>query len=162
MQTKHLRVLIHTWTKGEVGALKRFKPSSQIFLLTVPRRYFFCGSFVLFMTCVCHAFAFVQCCLVVTWRERADLLDLVCDAYCAYVTFLFGIVGQMWYLIVLIPDHCCLSYLHFWFWVPPFSRKYVTSCGALRKVAIINALLCSWSLMLGLAPETKWRENFLC
>ena len=26
-------------------------------LLTVLMRYFFCGSFVLFMSCVCHAFA---------------------------------------------------------------------------------------------------------
>ena len=35
MQTKHLCVLIHILTKGEVGALlKRFKPSSKIFLLT--------------------------------------------------------------------------------------------------------------------------------
>ena len=27
---------------------------------------FFCGSFVLFMYCVCHALATVNCCLVVT------------------------------------------------------------------------------------------------
>ena len=52
METKHLCVLIHIWTKGEVGVpLNRFKPSSKIFLLTVPRRCFFCGSFVLFMSC---------------------------------------------------------------------------------------------------------------
>ena len=95
--------LIHIWTKGEVGApWNRFKPSSKIFLLTIPRRYFFCGSFVLFMSCVCHAFAFIHCCLVVTWRERADLLALVCDVYCDFVTFLFGILGQVWYFIVLI------------------------------------------------------------
>ena len=32
MQTKHLCVLIHIWTKGEVGApLNTFKPSSKIF-----------------------------------------------------------------------------------------------------------------------------------
>ena len=32
MLTKHLCVLIHFWTKGEVGALfNRFKPSSKIF-----------------------------------------------------------------------------------------------------------------------------------
>ena len=36
-------------------------------------------SFVLFMSCVCHAFASVHCCLVVTCWERADLLALVCD-----------------------------------------------------------------------------------
>ena len=40
--------------------------SSKIFLLTVPSRYFFCGSFVLFMSCVCHAFASVLCRFVVT------------------------------------------------------------------------------------------------
>ena len=40
---------------------------------------FFCGSFVLLMSCVCHAFASVHCCLVVTCWERADLLSLVCD-----------------------------------------------------------------------------------
>ena len=44
MQTKHLCVFIQIWTKVEVGApWNRFKPSSKIFLLTIPRRYFFCG-----------------------------------------------------------------------------------------------------------------------
>ena len=57
----------------------RFKHSSKIFLLTVPRCYFFCGSFVLFMSCVCQPFMSVHCCLVVTCWERADLLALVCD-----------------------------------------------------------------------------------
>ena len=27
-----------------------------------------------------------------------------------FVTFPCGILGQVWYLIVLIPDLCCLSY----------------------------------------------------
>ena len=65
---------------------------------------------MLFMSCVSHAFASVHCCLVVTRRERADLLALVCDVYCDFVTFPFGILGQVWYLIVSIPDPCCLSY----------------------------------------------------
>ena len=39
----------------------------------------------------------------------ADLLALVCDVYCDFVTFPFGILGQVWYLIVSIPDPCCLS-----------------------------------------------------
>ena len=29
---------------------------------------------------------------------------------CVVVTFPFGILGQMWYLIVSIPDLCCLFY----------------------------------------------------
>ena len=33
---------------------------------------------MLFMSCVCHAFESVHCCLVVTCWERADLLALVC------------------------------------------------------------------------------------
>ena len=73
MQTKHLCVLIHIWTKGEVGALlNRFKPSSKISLLTVQRRCFFCGSFlscflILSRTSVCW-------CLVVTcWPLGARL-----------------------------------------------------------------------------------------
>ena len=62
---------------------------------------------MLFMSCICHAFASVHCCLVVTRKELADLLALVCE----FVTFPFGILGQVWYLIVSIPDPCCLSYL---------------------------------------------------
>ena len=29
---------------------------------------------------------------------------------CVVVTFPFGILGQVWYLIVSIPDLCCLFY----------------------------------------------------
>ena len=101
-------------TKGDVGVLwNRFKPSSKIFLLTVPRRFFFCGSFVLFKSCVCHAFASIHCRLVVTWRERSDLATLVCDVYCDFVISPFGILGQVWYLIVSIPDPCCLSNFYY-------------------------------------------------
>ena len=47
---------------------------------------------------------------VVTWMERVGLLALVCDVYCDFVNFSFGIMGQVWNLIVSIPDPCCLSY----------------------------------------------------
>ena len=59
-----------------------------------------------------HAFASVHCCLVVTSWERADLLTLVGDVYCIFVTFPCGIVGQVWYLIVSFPDLCHLSYFY--------------------------------------------------
>ena len=71
--------------------------------LSPPVKYFywpfFCGSFVLFMSCICHSFASVHCCAVVTWRERADLLALVCDVYCDFVTFPFGILGQVCFFV---------------------------------------------------------------
>ena len=37
----------------------------------------------------------------------------VCDVHCNFVTFPFGILGQVWYLIVSIPDSCCLSDLYY-------------------------------------------------
>ena len=60
-------------------------------LLTVPRLYFFCGSFMLLF---CLVFAMSLCasvymCFVVTCWERADLLALVCGVYCEFVTFPF-------------------------------------------------------------------------
>ena len=77
-KTKHLCVLIHIWAKGETCApLNRFKPSSKLFLLTVPRRCFFCGSFMLFLSSfIMLSFTSVCWCLVVTCWERADLLAL--------------------------------------------------------------------------------------
>ena len=37
--------------------------------------------------------------------KRADVLALVCGVHCDFVTFPFGVLGQVWYLIVSIPDH---------------------------------------------------------
>ena len=69
--TSELRMGLAQWN--------RFKPSSEIFLLTVPGWCFFCGSFVLFMPCVCHASTSVHCCLVVAfWEGGGGLLALVC------------------------------------------------------------------------------------
>ena len=62
-----------------------------------------------FASCVSRAFAPVHCCLVVTCWERADLLALVGDVYCIFVTFPCGILCQVWYLIVSFPDLCRLS-----------------------------------------------------
>ena len=38
---------------------------------------------------------------------------------CVFVTFPCGILGQVWYLIVSIPDHCRLSYFVKIYNVPP-------------------------------------------
>ena len=56
---------------------------------------------MLFMSCVCHAFASGE-------RLTAWLLFVMSN--CDFVTFPCGILGQVWYLIVLIPDLCRLSY----------------------------------------------------
>ena len=53
----------------------KLEPSSESILLTIPRRCFFCGSFLLvYASCWCVS---VPCSLVVTCWERADLLAVV-------------------------------------------------------------------------------------
>ena len=70
-----------------------------------------CGSFLLFMFRVNHAFLSVHCSLVVTCWERVNLLALVCVMfYCVFVTFPYVVLGQVWYLIVSISDLCLLNY----------------------------------------------------
>ena len=53
----------------------------------------------------------VYCSLVVTCLERADLLALLCVAFtCGYVTCPYSVLGQVWCLIVSIPDLCILPF----------------------------------------------------
>ena len=62
------------------------------------------------MFCVCHVFLFMHCSLVVTNWERADLLVLLYVMfYCVLVTFSYGILGQVWCLIVKLDDLCPCS-----------------------------------------------------
>ena len=52
VQAKRLCVLVHIWAGGGVGALLgRFGHSGRVFLLAVPGWCFFCGSFMLFLSC---------------------------------------------------------------------------------------------------------------
>ena len=37
--------------------------------------------------------------------------SFVCDVFLCFVTFPYGVLGQVWYLIVLIPNLCLLPYL---------------------------------------------------
>ena len=56
--------------------------------LSILRRCFFCGSFLLFRFCVCHALLSVLCSLAVTFWKRAGLLAfLVCDVFLCFCHF---------------------------------------------------------------------------
>ena len=69
----------------------------------------------MFLFCLVFAMslcASVYMCFVVTCWERADLLALVCGVLLWVCHFPIGILGQVWYLIVLIPDLCTLTYQH--------------------------------------------------
>ena len=50
---------------------------------------------------VCHAFLSVQCSLLVTCLERANLLALLCGVFCHLPVWC---PGSVWFLIVSIPD----------------------------------------------------------
>ena len=63
--------------------------------------------------CLCHTAMSVSCSLVVTFWGRADLLALLYVMFpCVFVTFPYGVLGQVWYLIVSITDLCLLPYFH--------------------------------------------------
>ena len=66
---------------------------------------FFCGLFLLFVfrVCLCRTVLSVPCSLMVTCWERADFLGLFCVIfYFVYVTFPYGVLWQVWYLVVSI------------------------------------------------------------
>ena len=65
---------------------------------------------MLFMCCVCNAFGlFITALWSPAGKGLASWLLFVMFS-CVFVTFPFGILGQVWYLIVSIPDICRLSY----------------------------------------------------
>ena len=101
--TSELRVRLAPWNW--------FKPSSTIFtdrskavLLLWIFYVFFCLVFAM------PLWASVYMCLVLTCWERTDMLALVCGVQLWVRHYPIGILGQVWYLIVSIPDLCTLIY----------------------------------------------------
>ena len=65
---------------------------------------------------ICHVFLSVHCSLVVTCWEMVKLLALLCVMFsCVFVTFPCGVLSQMKYLIVSIPDLYPLTYFDKYF-----------------------------------------------
>ena len=68
--------------------------------------YLLCVTLVFYYTVLS-----VPCSLVVTCWERADLLAILCGKFpCVVVTFPYGVLGQALYLVVTVPDICCLYF----------------------------------------------------
>ena len=105
-----------SWCTSELrvrlAPLNRFKPSSKIFYWPFQGGTSFVGS-LMFFFCLVFSMslcAFIYMCFVVTCWERADLLALVCGVLLWVCHFPIVILGQVWYLIVSIPDLCTLTY----------------------------------------------------
>ena len=69
----------------------------------------------MFHVCLCYAVLSVPSITsgpVITCKERADLLALLCVMFsCVFVTFPYGVSGQVWYLTVSISDRCLPLYI---------------------------------------------------
>ena len=77
---------------------------------------------------VCLLFLYVHCSHVITCLESADLFALLYVMFdCAFVTFSFGVFGQLWCLIVSIPDLCLLSYFKYNLTVHVFKIIFVNN-----------------------------------
>ena len=78
----------------------------SIFLLTFQGGVFLLTFFVIYLSCLSF-----HCSLVATCCERAGLLYVMFS--CVIVTFACGVLGQVWYLIVWIPEFCfLLTYIY--------------------------------------------------
>ena len=105
------------------NGLNRFKPSNKIFYWPfqggtsfVDRLCFFCLVFAM------PLWVSVYMCLVVTCQERAEPLALVCGVQMWVCYFPIGILGQVCYLIVSIPDLCTLTWV-VWKWSNSYLQR---------------------------------------
>ena len=66
------------------------------------------------LCCLCHVFVMLSRLFIAAlWTSAGKGLTsrlLFVMSNCDFVTFPCGILGQVWYLTVLIPDLCYLSY----------------------------------------------------
>ena len=126
-----------SWSTSELrvslAPLNRFKPSSKIFYWP-----FQGGSSFVDLLCFCSVLCllcFVRVCLYVLcghllgkgWPLGSRLWCLLWVCH-----FLIGILGQVWYLIVSIPDLCTLTYFH----IRVYAYKY--ACAWLRICTFCN------------------------
>ena len=77
--------------------LNIFKPSSDFY------SPFQGGAFVDRFCYLCFTFVFI----IQSLQPCDHLLGLLCALFpCVIVTFPYGVLGQLWYLIISIPDIC--------------------------------------------------------
>ena len=91
--------------------VSNYKKSSNFFLLTFQGGASFVDHFFYIYVLCFYAILSVHCSLVFTYWERANLLALMYAILsCVFVTFPYGVLGQVWYLNVEIPDLCLPTY----------------------------------------------------
>ena len=88
---------------------------------------------MLFVFVFCHSVVSASCGLLIACWEMACLLTLL------WVVFQCGVLGQVWCLIVLIPDLCHFPYVHIQyknavFWTPEIrnTRSFELNVGCIE------------------------------
>ena len=104
--TSELRVRLARHETSLSPPVKYFTERCKAVLLLWIFYVFFC------LVVIMPLCASVYMCLVVTCYERADLLALVCGVWLWVCHFPIGILGQVRYFIVSIPDLCTLTFLY--------------------------------------------------
>ena len=99
---------------------------------------------------VCHAVLSVPCSLVVTYWEGTDLLALLydCDVFLCFVTFPYGVIGQVWGLIVSL-THLCLSYIYSEVISKILTPHYVLEILMILRMPTISSLFVNHTLTVG-------------
>ena len=144
-----------SWSTSELrvrlAPLNRFKPSSKIFYWPFQGGTSFvdllCFCSVLCLLCFVHVCLYVLCghLLGKGWPLGSRLWCLLWVCH-----FPIGILGQVWYLIVSIPDLCTITY----FW----SEEQISFCMLFGKthylIHQLNILLKDWVFNI-LLPTIK-------
>ena len=100
MSTKHLFVSIHIRNKSEAGAVK-YVLSLQYFFTDGSKAVLLSWIFfLLFVFHVCRADLSITCSHLL--RKGLPLGSFVCDVFLRFFTFLYSVLGQVWYLILSI------------------------------------------------------------
>ena len=113
VHTRELNSACTKWFKHSSIFFYLFKPSS-IFNDRSPAGLLLWIFFVIYVSCLS-----LLCCLVCSLQhcdhllEKAYLLARMCVTFsCVFLTTLYGVPSQVWYLIVSIPDLCILFHLN--------------------------------------------------
>ena len=145
--------MIHIWTKGEVGApLNPFKPPSKIFYWPFQGDTSFVN-LLCFFSVLCLLCISMRLFICALWSLLGKGWPLGSRLWSLAVSLLLpiGILGQVWYLIVSIPDLCTLTYFG------PVEQSVVSSIADTGIVSSIwDQYLCggwSWTIFYRHSPS---------
>ena len=109
--------------------------------------------YVWYVICVCHVVLSVHCSLMVTCLEMNNLLYVMFS--CVFVTFPCGVLGQVWYLIVSIPDICLLPYFDMFCFVS-FLVLQSSWWGIEKLIALLCLSSVSLVIVMWFFPTLPW------